>query len=621
MAIIIPDSALADRAYGITRGEKYLLRKLKSALPDDCLIWHNIDLPDAYQPDILIYAPGMGLIILEVKDWAPETIAAINKNTWEIVAEGRQKNVTAPLEQVRNYFYKVKNLFETRNLLLAQCGRYKGTFKLPITYAVALTNIKHSDLTSEAAQAIAGERFLFREDLEAIGTVLKGPKLQARLLGIFGTAFWKTEPLSPEELDMLRGVLYPEITLTKKSRKSSIKVVLDIEQEQLAKKMESGHHVVRGIAGSGKSLVLCAKAKLLAELKPEWRTLLICFNNSLRSQLDFYLNNLNDIFITKPARPNWEIASFYSFLFRLCRETNYSKIPSDFFNAGVDSHKDEEQSRIAGEHLQAISALPNAPRYDAILIDESQDFHHSWLKGLLGLLKAESNFIILAEDPNQKIYKRNFAYKDAGLNVVGRVRKLPVSYRSTREIVMPASIFVQDSKLDEFFRQYIGEDNLNTLFRQPSGHPPKIDIVPPDRLLSHITSAISEDVKCGLAYSDIAVICPYRDQTRRIAEYMDRHQIPHYWLVRDSQSKKEYNLTHDRVLISTVHSAKGLEFEKVYFAHFEAFPIKELNDRENASMVYVVMTRAKKALTILADRETETLTRLREAIQECLEGN
>jgi len=32
MAIVIPDSALGDRAYGINAGEKYLLNKPKTAL-------------------------------------------------------------------------------------------------------------------------------------------------------------------------------------------------------------------------------------------------------------------------------------------------------------------------------------------------------------------------------------------------------------------------------------------------------------------------------------------------------------------------------------------------------------------------------------------------------------
>lgn len=33
------------------------------------------------------------------------------------------------------------------------------------------------------------------------------------------------------------------------------RIILDITQEQMAKKADSGHTIVRGIAGSGKSLV------------------------------------------------------------------------------------------------------------------------------------------------------------------------------------------------------------------------------------------------------------------------------------------------------------------------------------------------------------------------------
>jgi len=101
MAIIIPDSALGDRAYGINAGEKYLLKKLRDVLPADCLVWHNIDLPDHYQPDIVAYLPRFGILVFEVKDWEKDTLARLGKDFWEINADGRRKQVRSPLEQVR----------------------------------------------------------------------------------------------------------------------------------------------------------------------------------------------------------------------------------------------------------------------------------------------------------------------------------------------------------------------------------------------------------------------------------------------------------------------------------------------------------------------------------------
>jgi len=64
------------------------------------------------------------------------------------------------------------------------------------------------------------------------------------------------EPLTARELDALRGALYPEITLTKSCKSGPRRIILDITQEQLAKKADSGHTIVRGIAGSGNSLTI-----------------------------------------------------------------------------------------------------------------------------------------------------------------------------------------------------------------------------------------------------------------------------------------------------------------------------------------------------------------------------
>jgi len=57
MAIAIPVSALGAGLNGINAGEKYLHKKLRDALPADYLVWHNIDLPNHYQPDMVAYLP------------------------------------------------------------------------------------------------------------------------------------------------------------------------------------------------------------------------------------------------------------------------------------------------------------------------------------------------------------------------------------------------------------------------------------------------------------------------------------------------------------------------------------------------------------------------------------
>ena len=196
------------------------------------------------------------------------------------------------------------------------------------------------------------------------------------------------------------------------------------------------------------------------------------------------------------------------------------------------------------------------------------------------------------------------------------MRKLPVAYRSTRQIILPASSFVLNSKHDEFFSQYVGEDNINSLFHEDNGRAPELLIVDEKEILKRLTRNIISVIKGGLSYSDIAVICPYKRQTKKIAEHLEQMKIPVYWLVKNSESKKNYKITENKVIITTIHSAKGLEFEKVYFLYLDSLPMKELNERENASMIYVGMTRAKHHLTMIATKETEIIRKLRENLKK-----
>lgn len=148
-----------------------------------------------------------------------------------------------------------------------------------------------------------------------------------------------------------------------------------------------------------------------------------------------------------------------------------------------------------------------------------------------------------------------------------------------------------------------------------------VEVVPGDMAGRYLVDNICNDIKAGLAYSDIGILCEHKYQTRKFYECLAQHKIPAYWLVRDAESKKNYDAGKDCVLISTVHSAKGLEFEKVYFMNLEVFPLDYLNERENASMVYVTMTRAKKQLTIVSGSRTPTFSWISETVAKYCADN
>ena len=207
MGIIIPGAALEDASYPIEPGEKLLLQKFKTSLPDSCLLWHNADLPGGCRPSITAYIPRLGIFVIEVKEWFNGAITKIDETSWEVSIDGGPKDVPAPYEQAKYCAEEIKKLLEARADLLAADGARKGSFKLPINYFVAFSNINRADLTEEASNYMPPDKYLFIEDITAVGESLKGAELAKYFLRISARNFWPTLPLTPEELVALRGAL------------------------------------------------------------------------------------------------------------------------------------------------------------------------------------------------------------------------------------------------------------------------------------------------------------------------------------------------------------------------------------------------------------------------------
>src|SRR5690606_28784756 len=131
-----------------------------------------------------------------------------------------------------------------------------------------------------------------------------------RLLRLFAHAVGSPleNELADRQVAELRGVIHPDVVIQPSApaaqgslftpgtgRPGDDVKVLDRRQEAFAKSLGSGHRVIRGVAGSGKTLVLVHRARLLARLLPSRKILVTCYTRALASLIRSQLADLPNV--------------------------------------------------------------------------------------------------------------------------------------------------------------------------------------------------------------------------------------------------------------------------------------------------------------------------------------
>ena len=86
-----------------------------------------------------------------------------------------------------------------------------------------------------------------------------------------------------DKFSILRSVIHPQIVISPLAEAPNAEqplAVLDLRQERNAHSLGDGHRIVYGVAGSGKTVILIARARLVAQ-DPNKQILLLCFNRAL----------------------------------------------------------------------------------------------------------------------------------------------------------------------------------------------------------------------------------------------------------------------------------------------------------------------------------------------------
>jgi hypothetical protein len=594
----------------MTGGERRFAQRLETKLEADYLLWYDVPIgPSNSHPDFIILHPQRGILILEVKDWKPDSIRSATKQSFEILTNIGLKHLINPLEQARQYTHAVSNALQKDPQLTFSSGVKAGHLVFPWSYGVVFPNITRNVFDeSGLGEVIEPSRVICQDEmLENV----EPEEFQQRLWNMFTLKFHGR--LSLPQLDRIRWHMFPEVRIAAPSSGNlfedefqgeveipDILRVLDLQQEQLARSLGEGHRVIHGVAGSGKTLILGYRAIRLAQacVKP---ILILCYNKSLAMKL-------RDQMASKNLGAKVLVQTFHSWCSAQLRA----------YNVDIPENQDDDDAFYADMVETLIRAVDQkqvpSGQYDAVLIDEGHDFRPEWLKLVVQMIDPRINSLLVLYDDAQSIYEhtkmQKFSFKGLGIQAQGRTTILKINYRNTQEILNVAATFAREL-LSSSDADDDGVPIVQPMSAGRHGTPPVFVNLPTlDEESMWIINQLKDANRTGTPWKDMAILYrSYYPVGQTIEKKLKAAGIP-------VSSRKEVRFTDDQdtIKLISMHSSKGLEFPLVAIPGVGLMNEDEFSTEEEVRLLYVAMTRATSRLMMTSHQVSPFTQKLQTAI-------
>lgn len=379
---------------------------------------------------------------------------------------------------------------------------------------------------------------------------------------------------------------------------------MDLQQEQLARSLGSGHRVIHGVAGAGKTLILVYRALHLAQAmhKP---VLILCYNLTLAA-------HLRAVMAQHGVAGRVQVQSFHAWCHAQLRLYHVPPPPQ-----GGNFYTELPACMLAAVERGAI---PRA-QYGALLIDEGHDFAPDWLRLAVSMVDEQTDSLLLLYDDAQAIYRGgrhgsgglDFTLSSVGVRAQGRTNILRINYRNTEEILQFAY---------RFARQYIApsetdEDHVPTLEPLGAGRHGAAPVVrlQPDfaaeaGLIARTFAQLHR--RDGVPLGQMCVTYRHQWMGERLGRALATQGLACQHL-HDAGAKRAYDPRGETVKLMTMHSSKGLEFPVVAVSGVGAMPAGEgARPAEEARLLYVALTRATDKLLVTAHQPSPFFAALAE---------
>jgi superfamily I DNA/RNA helicase len=197
-----------------------------------------------------------------------------------------------------------------------------------------------------------------------------------------------------------------------------------------------------------------------------------------------------------------------------------------------------------------LRATPTEYPYDVVIVDEAQDFSANQLRALDRQL-ADQHSTTFVLDALQQIYPRGFTWQEIGIEIPTRnIYRLDYNFRNTREVAAFARPLVEDLEVSDDGTLPDFESTVRT------GPKPRVIEGSFSHQMDYLVSYLA-DLPSG---ESVALLHPkgggWFDYTRK---RLHEAGLSYVELTR----RAEWPEGSEDIALSTLHSAKGLEFDHV----------------------------------------------------------
>lgn len=598
------------------KGEERLARKL-SACPDDRLhLWFSLSyLPGVRDIDVLIAHERIGFISVEIKAVPLRAIKSFSFNSCEI--EGRSPD-QGPVVQAHSASSSLREFLVSRMdpepfISCTACWS-------EISRDQWNQGWDNPSVTGEYAQ-----RMLFSDDFIS-GTEALITRLQYIHSNPPMRCGGRSRIINKETINKINELLCPKAmpkpTVTERDKLRRIETGVTAE---LRKKFPPGdvrRVLFRGYPGTGKTFRLLQIGSFHAY--EGRRVLFVCFNKTLASDIRRLLH-FSEKLRRSPHRI--EAVDIFQLATHCFRANGLEAIDGDDADAWGRMVVDELKSR----------SKPSLGEYDTILVDESQDMQ-DWQLELIHLLTRTRTTLCLACGNGQELYRDH----SSALEWLGRVSKgdlreevLRTNFRNPRPQYYCAHAYFEayPDKVDKVPSVRVAllghKRSKEVLFERPEGSPAYLQYVDDsgvdaqseqaefmsaeyyDILLEQVEQ-IRNDVNAALV--DLLVLVPDTDgpnaQWARSALEKMHSALSIDFIDYTIERNRRSAPSNDQVRLSTFHSARGLEGDRVVVFGFEI--IGHLEDKIGVpakNLGFIVLSRAVYHLIIAMRSCVSTDTR------------